>query len=60
MEKDYIKWPDSTQRRIISATYDNEFNLPNAVGIIDGTHINLSQKPAIVAKFSGPVNVDIL
>jgi len=47
LEKDYIKWPDSNQRRMISATCENEYNLPNAVGIIDGTHINLSQKPAI-------------
>jgi hypothetical protein len=38
LEKEYIKLPDSDQRKMISAMCKNEYNLPNAVAMIDGTH----------------------
>lgn len=47
LKENYIKWPNTNERKQLSAAFQAEFNLPNAVGIIDGTHINFSQKPAL-------------
>jgi hypothetical protein len=35
------------RRREISSTILEKYGIPNAVGIIDGTHINFSQRPSI-------------
>jgi hypothetical protein len=47
LKRDYVKWPNDTERKKNSAAFHQKYRLPNAVGIIDGTHIHLSQKPAL-------------
>jgi len=47
LRKDMIQWPDEPRRREISQRFEEEFDLPGCIGVIDGTHFNLSQRPAI-------------
>jgi hypothetical protein len=47
LEGKFIKWPSSRRRREISSQILEEYGIPNVVGIIDGTHIHFSQRPAI-------------
>ena len=42
---DYVKWPDAEERKKISDVYKKKFNLPNCVGVIDGTLFPLVFKP---------------
>ncbi|KAJ1555693.1 hypothetical protein HK096_001849, partial [Nowakowskiella sp. JEL0078] len=42
----YIKWPKSGERKEISQRIYEHFGF-GAIGIIDGTHIHLSQWPAV-------------
>ena len=37
LSDDYVKWPNEEERKKISDVYKNKFNLPNCVGVIDGT-----------------------
>jgi hypothetical protein len=47
LDTKYIKWPSQRRRREISSTILEKYGIPNAVGIIDGTHINFSRRPSI-------------
>ena len=47
LRKEFIKWPGRRERQRIAARFQNQYHLPNAVGIVDGTHIHFSQKPAV-------------
>jgi hypothetical protein len=42
-----ISWPSEHERREISRRFATKYGLPGAVGIVDGTHIVLAQKPHI-------------
>ena len=46
IRKEFIFWPDANERIKISERFKNKFGIPG-VGVIDGTHIILSQRPHI-------------
>jgi hypothetical protein len=41
----YIKWPDEEERSKIEAVIENKFNIPNCVGMMDGTLFPLAFEP---------------
>ncbi|OXA48418.1 protein ANTAGONIST OF LIKE HETEROCHROMATIN PROTEIN 1 [Folsomia candida] len=43
LEKDWIRWPDETERLEIARNMVD--HLPNCIGYIDGSHINLEEAP---------------
>jgi len=43
----FIKWPNGNKRKLIAQNFFDSFGIPNVVGVVDGTHIHFSQKPAI-------------
>lgn len=43
----YIKWPTQAQKNRHKKKVLKEFDFPNCVGIIDGTHFNLHCKPTV-------------
>jgi len=43
MEKDWIKWPDEHERQQIAQQMADK--LPNCIGYVDGSHINLEEAP---------------
>jgi hypothetical protein len=43
----FIRWPDQEERLRSSQSFEEEFSLPGAVAIVDGTHAVLIQKPGI-------------
>jgi hypothetical protein len=43
----FFRWPNSTERAAISNIFDEKFGLRGAVGVVDGTDVVLSQRPAI-------------
>jgi hypothetical protein len=43
----YVKWPSQAQRQQSSAYHNEHFCMPGVIGIVDGSHFILSQKPAI-------------
>lgn len=43
----FVQWPNQVERQFISERFDNNYGIPGAVGIVDGTHIYFSQKPHI-------------
>lgn len=47
MKSQYIRWPKAGSRHAISEAFEEESGIRGIVGIIDGTHIHLSQRPAI-------------
>ena len=47
LKDEFLKWPDAIQRKKIARWFLNEHWIPNVIGVVDGTHIHLSQKPAI-------------
>jgi hypothetical protein len=44
---DEIRWPSATERAEISRRFGREHGLPGAVGVVDGTYVSMSQKPAV-------------
>ena len=42
-----IWWPRAEERAAISRRFASSYGLPNAVGIVDGTPVHFSQKPAV-------------
>jgi hypothetical protein len=42
-----VRWPTRSERQISSTFHDEEYQMPGAIGIVDGTHFILSQRPAI-------------
>jgi hypothetical protein len=47
MKDQVIYWPNEEERRDISARMGFKHGLPGCVGILDGTPVNFSQRPAI-------------
>ena len=45
LRSEYIHWPDEKERAFISRSIQRAYNLPNCVGIIDGTLLPLARKP---------------
>jgi hypothetical protein len=43
--KDHYSWPDPTERKSIANFFEEHYNLPFCVGIIDGTLHRLATKP---------------
>jgi hypothetical protein len=43
----FITWPDQNERLRSSQSFEDGYSLPGAVGIVDGTHVVLTQKPGI-------------
>jgi hypothetical protein len=44
---DEIRWPSATERIEISRRFGRDHGLPGAVGVVDGTYVSMSQKPAV-------------
>lgn len=42
-----IKWPSAQERRAISSRFDRDHGMKGCVGIVDGTHVNFFQRPAV-------------
>ena len=42
-----IKWPDQRRRRLSSLYFDENHGLKNCIGIVDGTLMNLCEKPQL-------------
>ena len=47
LKREFLRWPDAQERARTTARFQREYHLPNAIGVIDGTHIHFSQKPAV-------------
>ena len=47
LKNKFIKWPNSIEKDIMSDFMKEHYGLKGAVGIIDGTHVNFEQRPAI-------------
>ena len=47
MEEEFIRWPDSAERRIIAHRIEEDTGFPGCVGVVDGTHVHFAQRPAI-------------
>ena len=45
LKNDFIKWPSADERRMISERILSTYGFPAVVGIIDGTHIALTERP---------------
>eukprot|EP00985_Skeletonema_marinoi_P019586 scaffold11300_cov124-Skeletonema_marinoi.AAC.2 len=45
VEEKYYNWPDENERRKIAKWFKKEFNLPNCVGVMDGTLFPLEFEP---------------
>lgn len=43
----FIKWPGKRQKKRTSEYFEEHHNLKGCIGIVDGTYVNLSQKPTI-------------
>lgn len=43
----FLKWPNAEERIETSTRIFKKYGVPNVVGFIDGTHIILSQRPAL-------------
>jgi hypothetical protein len=41
----FLYWPNAEERQAISTRFATRFGLPGAVGIIDGTYINMYHRP---------------
>jgi hypothetical protein len=44
--EDFVKWPDPSERRVISERIRADFGLPNCVGVADGTLLPLAFRPS--------------
>jgi hypothetical protein len=42
----FVKWPNRRQRRLLSNRFEQNYGLLHCVGIVDGTPIIFSQRPA--------------
>jgi hypothetical protein len=47
IKNEVIKWPDENERKEISRRFARNHGLPGAVGVVDGTPVNFSQRPHI-------------
>jgi len=47
LEKHFLFWPKSRERKKISKRFLEKYGIPGVVGIVDGTHVIFSQKPVI-------------
>jgi hypothetical protein len=47
MKDTEIYWPSAVERAEISRRFGRDHGLPGAVGVVDGTYVNMSQKPAV-------------
>ena len=45
--KDIMKWPNERERQVIKNRFKNDAGINGAIGIIDGTPVIFSQRPAI-------------
>ena len=43
----YIKWPGPSERKLISRRIYENYNIPDCVGIVDGTHFIIKDQPTI-------------
>jgi DDE superfamily endonuclease len=48
LAEQYIKWPDSSERKSIAQAIKKEFDFPHCVGIADGTLFPLASEPQTV------------
>jgi hypothetical protein len=42
-----IRWPSADERRAISRRFDANHGMKGCVGVVDGTHVNFFQRPAV-------------
>ncbi|KAI9917821.1 hypothetical protein PsorP6_012616 [Peronosclerospora sorghi] len=47
LASEFVRWPQPEERREISRPIAQRSGIVGAVGIVDGTHINFAQRPAI-------------
>ena len=47
IQNEFIKWPDRRRRKITSEYFEENHQLKGCVGIVDGTFINLCEKPQV-------------
>ncbi|KAI9917071.1 hypothetical protein PsorP6_017012 [Peronosclerospora sorghi] len=47
LASEFVRWPQPEERREISRRIAQRSGIVGAVGIVDGTHINFAQRPAI-------------
>lgn len=47
LENDYIRWPNVSQRIESSQIFEEKWEMKGCVGVIDGTHVILAQRPKI-------------
>ena len=45
LKEQFLYWPNPDEREIISNRFATRYGLPGTVGIIDGTYVNLFQRP---------------
>ena len=45
MRSTYYSWPDAQEREALASRFKKEYNLPNAVLVVDGTTFRLMTKP---------------
>ena len=47
LSKRFVSWPSPDQRNIISRRIQETYGIPDCVGFVDGTHVQLNVRPAI-------------
>lgn len=43
----FIKWPNASERKLLSQKFDDIYGFKDCVGIVDGTHIVLARRPSV-------------
>jgi len=65
IQKDFIHWPTDEEKRVCSEYMDERYCLKGTVGIVDGSHFNLSQRPSVdgevywTRKYNYSMNVQV-
>jgi len=47
LQHQFITWPNKTERKEISRRFAHYHGMPDCIGVVDGTPVNLAQKPHI-------------
>lgn len=47
LENEMIKWPNEIAQLESSAAFEESYGLQGCVGIVDGTHVHMMQRPAV-------------
>ncbi|KAI9908080.1 hypothetical protein PsorP6_004625 [Peronosclerospora sorghi] len=59
LASEFLRWPQTEKRREISRRIAQQSGIVSAMGIVDGTHINFAQRPAIDREVFSAGSIDM-